>query len=120
MDFRGGGQSWFVALNSQVATDQAGGDSLIMDTQEFWGWPQARDVTQSAAPKPLKKGKNFIYVNSREASPGQETLMDVIMVSTTPFFPNREVFDNAKRRGALVVGPSGKLATMWGALKDDF
>ena len=125
MDFRGGGQSWFVALNSQVAADQAGGDSLIMDTQGFWGWPLAKDVAQSAAPKPLKKGKNFIYVNSREASPGLETLMDVIMVSTTPFPPPyKEVFDNARGRGALrgalAVGPSGKLATVWGALKRDF
>jgi len=53
-DFRGGGQSWYIVLNSDLIADA--GDSLIIDTQgPVWIWRGGRDIPESKSPTDLKK-----------------------------------------------------------------
>ena len=113
-DFRGGGQSWFIVLNSDNIADA--GDSLILDTQgPVWTWSGGRDIPESKSPTDLKKGANTVRIQPREAAPDLEALFDVFMISSEPFRPTNE--DYEKARDALPVAPAGKLATTWAAIK---
>lgn len=115
-DTRGGGQSWFVVLNS----DDHEGKGLIIDTPGNWAWATGRDnVTKS--PTPAVVGENTIRIVPREADTKKETLMDVILISTTDFEPDDDMFKNATPLGGLTpVEPIGKLATTWATLKHSF
>ena len=114
-DFRGGGQSWFIALNSDNIADA--GDSLIIDTQgPVWNWRGGRDKPESQSPTDLKKGTNTVRVQPREAAADLEALFDVFMISSEPFQPTDEDYEKAKK--GLPVAPAGKLAITWGALKN--
>ena len=114
-DFRGGGQSWFIALNSDNIADA--GDSLIIDTHgPVWSWSGGRDKPESQSPTDLKKGTNTVRIQPREAAAGIEALFDVFMISTEPFRPTDE--DYAKAKEGLPVAPAGKLASTWGAIKN--
>ena len=116
-DFRGGGQSWFIVLNSDNIADA--GDSLIIDTQgPVWIWRGGRDIPESLSPTDLKKGTNTVRVQPREAAAGLEALFDVFMISNKPFQPTNE--DYEKAREGLPVEPADKLATTWGAIKHRF
>ena len=116
-DFRGGGQSWFIVLNSDNIADA--GDSLIIDTQgPVWIWNGGRDKPESQSPTDLKKGTNTVRIQPREAAAGLEALFDVFMISSEPFRP--ENADYEKARDALSVEPADKLATTWGAIKHRF
>ena len=113
-DFRGGGQSWFIVLNSDNIADA--GDSLIIDTQgPVWIWRGGRDKPESQSPTDLKKGTNTVRIQPREAAAGLEALFDVFMISTEPFRPENK--DYEKARDALPVEPVDKLAITWGAIK---
>ncbi len=113
-DFRGGGQSWFIILNSLNIGDAA--DSLIIDTQgPVWTWRGGRDIPESKSPTDLKKGNNTVRIQPREAAPGLEALFDVFMISSEPFQPTNE--DYEKAREGLSVEPADKLATTWAAIK---
>ena len=116
MDFRGGGQSWWIALNSEKIADKGqGGESVNLTTGGQWGWKVARALTK------LKKGKNTVRVVPREGGPELEALMDVFTVSTSKLERGKEdeFFKNeTKPRGLLPVEPGGKLATMWATLKN--
>ena len=116
-DFRGGGQSWFIVLNSDNIADA--GDSLIIDTHgPVWAWSGGRDKPESQSPTDLKKGTNTVRIQPREAAAGLEALFDVFMISTEPFRPTDEDYEKAKE--GLPVAPAGKLATTWGAIKHRF
>ena len=116
-DFRGGGQSWFIVLNSDNIADA--GDSLIIDTHgPVWAWSGGRDKPESQSPTDLKKGTNTVRIQPREAAAGLEALFDVFMISTEPFRPTDEDYEKAKE--GLPVAPAGKLATTWGAIKSRF
>ena len=116
-DFRGGGQSWFIVLNSDNIADA--GDSLIIDTHgPVWSWSGGRDKPESQSPTDLKKGTNTVRIQPREAAAGIEALFDVFMISTEPFRPTDEDYEKAKE--GLPVAPAGKLATTWGAIKHRF
>ena len=116
-DFRGGGQSWYIVLNSDLIADA--GDSLIIDTQgPVWVWRGGRDIPESKSPTDLKKGTNTVRVQPREAAAGLEALFDVFMISSEPFQPTNE--DYEKAREGLPVEPADKLATTWGAIKQRF
>ena len=113
-DFRGGGQSWFIVLNSDDIADA--GDSLIIDTHgPKWVWSGGRDKPESKSPTDLKKGTNTVRIQPREAEAGKEALFDVFMISTKPFQPTDDDYEQA--RDALPVAPADKLATTWGAIK---
>ena len=47
------------------------------------------------SPTKLRAGKNTIQVAPREAAPGSETLMDLLVVSTVAFVPTEQAFNNA-------------------------
>ena len=114
-DFRGGGQSWYIVLNSDLIADA--GDSLIIDTQgPVWIWRGGRDIPESKSPTDLKKGTNTVRIQPREAAAGLEALFDVFMISTEPFKPTDEDYEKAKE--GLPVAPVGKLAITWGAIKN--
>ena len=114
-DFRGGGQSWFIVLNSDNIADA--GDSLIIDTQgPVWIWRGGRDKPESQSPTDLKKGTNTVRIQPREAAAGLEALFDVFLISSEPFRPENE--DYEKARDALPVEPADKLAITWGAIKN--
>ena len=114
-DFRGGGQSWFIVLNSDNIADA--GDSLIIDTHgPVWTWSGGRDKPASQSPTDLKKGTNTVRIQPREAAAGLEALFDVFMISTEPFRPTDEDYEKAKV--GLPVAPAGKLTTTWGAIKN--
>ena len=116
-DFRGGGQSWFIVLNSDDIGDAA--DSLIIDTQgPVWQWRGGRDKPESQSPTDLKKGKNTVRIQPREAAAGLEALFDVFMISTEPFQPTDEDYEKAKK--GLPVEPTGKITTTWGTIKNRF
>ncbi len=116
-DFRGGGQSWFIVLNSDNIADA--GDSLIIDTHgPVWAWSGGRDKPESQSPTDLKKGTNTVRIQPREAAAGVEALFDVFMISTEPFRPTDEDYEKAKE--GLPVAPAGKLTTTWGAIKHRF
>lgn len=116
-DFRGGGQSWFIVLNSDNIADA--GDSLVIDTQgPVWSWRGGRDIPDSLSPTDLKKGTNTVRIQPREAAAGLEPLFDVFMISSKPFQPTDEDYEKAKE--GLPVEPADKLATMWGTLKSRF
>lgn len=113
MDFRpGGGQSWHVVLNSEIADE-----GLPMDTTDHWAWHSGRDDV-TLAPKALVAGNNTARIIPREAEPGREILMDIIVISTVAFEPTDDAFNGA---GLLTaVEPEAKMATMWGAIKSSF
>ena len=113
MDFRpGGGQSWHVVINSE-----SDGDGLPMDTTDHWAWHSGRDnITLS--PMELVAGNNTARIIPREAEPGREILMDIIVISTVAFEPTDDDFNNAGMLTA--VEPEAKVATMWGAIKSSF
>lgn len=116
-DFRGGGQSWYIVLNSDLIADA--GDSLIIDTQgPVWVWRGGRDIPESKSPTDLKKGTNTVRVQPREAAAGLEALFDVFLISSEPFQPTNEDYEKAKE--GLPVAPADKLATTWGAIKHRF
>lgn len=116
-DFRGGGQSWFIVLNSDNIADA--GDSLIIDTQgPVWIWSGGRDKPESQSPTDLKKGTNTVRIQPREAAAGLEALFDVFMISSEPFKPENK--DYEKARDALSVEPADKLAITWSAIKHRF
>ena len=56
----------------------------------------------------------------READTNRETLMDIIMISTTDFAPDDDMFGNALPLGLAPVEPTGKLTTTWSTLKHSF
>ncbi len=115
-DTRGGGQSWFVVLNS----DDHEGEGLIIDTPGNWAWGTGRDNT-TKSPTQLVAGENTMRIVPREADTKKETLMDVILISTTDFAPDDDMFENAAPLGGLTpVEPTGKLATTWATLKHSF
>ena len=65
-DFRGGGQSWFIVLNSDNIADA--GDSLIIDTHgPVWAWSGGRDKPESQSPTDLKKGTNTVRIQPRRS-----------------------------------------------------
>ena len=113
-DFRGGGQSWYIVLNSANIADA--GDSLIIDTQgPVWTWRGGRDIPESKSPTDLKKGTNTVRIQPREAGPNLEALFDVFMISSESFQPTNEDYEKAKE--GLPVAPAGKLTTTWAAIK---
>jgi hypothetical protein len=112
MDLRpGGGQSWFLILNS----DKNEPDGMIMDTGPAWAWKTGRNGPIS--PIDLKNGKNAVRAAPREAGVGNEPLLDVFVVSTKDFAPKDDDFKNAKL--GLAVQSKGKLTTTWGSIKDE-
>ena len=116
-DFRGGGQSWFIVLNSDNIADA--GDSLIIDTHgPAWVWSGGREKPESQSPTDLKKGTNTVRIQPREADAAKEALFDVFMISSKPFKPTDEDYEEAKE--GLPVVPAGKLATTWGNIKSRF
>ena len=116
-DFRGGGQSWFIVLNSDNIADA--GDSLIIDTHgPVWSWNGGRDKPESQSPTDLKKGTNTVRIQPREADAAKEALFDVFMISSKPFKPTDEDYEKAKE--GLPVVPVGKLATTWCIIKSRF
>ena len=116
-DFRGGGQSWFIVLNSDNIADA--GDSLIIDTHgPAWVWSGGRDKPESQSPTDLKKGTNTVRLQPREADAAKEALFDVFMISSKPFKPTDEDYEKAKE--GLPVVPVGKLATTWSTIKSRF
>ena len=115
-DFRGGGQSWFIVLNSLNHE----GDGLIFGTPGLeWQWVGNRDVPNSQSPTDLKKGKNTVRIAPREARDGVEPLFDVFMISTKPLEPTDADFNAAQKRG-LAVEPADKLTTTWASIKNRF
>ena len=113
-DFRGGGQSWFIVLNSVNHE----GDGLIFGTPGLaWQWVGNRDVPHSQSPTDLKKGENTVRIVPREAREGVEPLFDVFMISTKPFEPTDADFNDAQAQG-LAVEPTDKLATTWASIKN--
>ncbi len=115
-DFRGGGQSWFIVLNSI----NHAGEGLIFGTPGLaWQWIGNRDVPDSKSPTDLKKGKNTARIVPREARAGVEPLFDVFMISTKPIEPTDAAFNAAQKRG-LAVEPADKLATTWASIKNRF
>ena len=116
-DTRGGGQSMFIVLNSEDHE----GDGLIIDTPGNWAWATGRDNT-TKSPTQAVVGENTIRIVPREADTNKETLMDIIMISSTDFEPNDDMFKNASPLGGdpTPVEPADKLATTWGAIKDSF
>lgn len=116
-DFRGGGQSWFIVLNSDNIADA--GDSLVIDTHgPVWTWSGGRDKPESQSPTDLKKGTNTVRIQPREAAAGLEPLFDVFMISSESFKPTDEDYEKAKE--GLPVAPAGKLTTTWGTIKHRF
>ena len=116
-DTRGGGQSMFVVLNSEDHE----GDGLIIDTPGNWAWATGRDNT-TKSPTQAVVGENTIRIVPREADTQRETLMDIILISSTDFSPDDDMFKNASPLGGdpTPVKPAGKLATTWAAIKDSF
>ncbi|MDE0015974.1 hypothetical protein F4009_03510 [Candidatus Poribacteria bacterium] len=115
-DFRGGGQSWFIVLNSL----NHAGEGLIFGTPGLaWQWVGNRDVPDSKSPTDLKKGKNTARIVPREARAGVEPLFDVFTISTKPIEPTDADFNAAQKRG-LAVEPADKLATTWASIKNNF
>ncbi|MYA68619.1 hypothetical protein F4009_07850 [Candidatus Poribacteria bacterium] len=116
-DTRGGGQSMFVVLNSEDHE----GDGLIIDTPGNWAWATGRDNT-TKSPTQAVVGENTIRIVPREADTNRETLMDIIMISSTDFEPNDDMFKNASPLGGdpTPVKPAGKLTTTWGTIKHRF
>ena len=115
-DFRGGGQSWFIVLNSI----NHAGEGLIFATRSLaWQWIHNPDVPDSKSPTDLKKGKNTARIVPREARAGVEPLFDVFMISTKPIEPTDAAFNAAQKRG-LAVEPADKLATTWASIKNRF
>ena len=115
-DFRGGGQSWFIVLNSLNHQ----GDGLIFGTPGLaWQWVGNRDVPHSQSPTDLKEGKNTVRIAPREARDGVEPLFDVFMISSKPLEPTDADFNAAQARG-LAVEPADKLATTWASIKNRF
>ena len=104
MDFNMGASSnsWFVVLNSD---DHASQGTRIGTTEQQWVWNSATSPTK------LGQGKNTIRVVPREAAPGSETLMDILVVSTVAFEPTAEVFNNATSYGDIPVIVEGKIVS---------
>ena len=116
-DTRGGGQSMFVVLNSEDHE----GEGLIIDTPGNWAWATGRDNT-TKSPTQTVVGQNTIRIVPREAEAAKETLMDIILISSTDFEPNDDMFNNASPLAGdpTPVEPADKLATTWGAIKHSF
>ena len=116
MDYRGGGQSWHVMLNTEVT-----GQGKAVDTGMPWVWNTAREGTPQF-PKDLKEGRNTVRITPREAGGGQEVLFDIICISTKEL---RMPVDDDDWSKATPIAPeavdfSGKLTTTWGTIKNRF
>ena len=110
MDFRGGGQSWWITINNVDAqlNDQ---NFVKYKTEANWQWKRINKAWE------LKKGRNTVRIVPREADAAKETLMDVFVISNAAYRPLDEHFIRAKKKTAQAVQPARKLATMWGAIK---
>ena len=111
MDFRGGGQSWWIALNPDNPDLLDDGNYAKTSTSGVWVWKQAN------LPWKLEKGTNTLRIVPREALAGVEILMDVICISTKAFAPIDDDFIAASIKGGGAVSPEGNLAATWGAIK---
>ena len=114
MDYRGGGQSWHVMLNTEN-----NGQGMNVDTAKPWVWNSARDGAPTTFPMELIKGTNTVRIAPREAGPGVETLFDIICISTKEFRPKPvdDDFLEARPLGDRAVDSVGKLTTMWGTIR---
>ena len=121
MDYRGGGQSWHVMLNTEIPGQGLPFDSLGLQ----WGWVHKDPATGAQfdplAPQPLVVGTNTARIAPREAGAGVEPLMDIICISTVPFEPAPTDDDwlEARPLDGKSVQSGGKLSTVWGAIKSD-
>ena len=122
MDYRGGGQSWFVMLNTE-----ANGQATPFNTPGLnWSWrvvhPAIGQEFVPSSPTKLRKGTNTVRITPRETDTGKEVLIDIICVSTKEFgpIPTDDDWKNAKPLDGQAVQAGGKLATMWGIIKSDF
>lgn len=111
-DFRGGGQSTFVVLNSQDHEV----DGMILDTPGPWAWAGGREGDLSFTK--FLKGANILRIVPREAAPGKEPAVDLTMLSNKEYKANDGDAAGLKF-GPLSVDPVGKLATMWSKVKAD-
>ena len=108
MDYRGGGQSWYVALNTG---DENEDDRTKVSTGGAWEWAGGSNGE-------LQQGTNFVRISPREGGPGVETLADIICVSTVEFAPTNDDYLAATATSA--VQPDEKIATVWGSIKSSF
>ena len=113
MDYRGAGQSWWIALNIDAPDNLVDGNYAKTSTGGVWEWKQAN------LPWELNKGTNTLRIVPREAAAGTEILMDVICVSTVAFAPINDDFIAASIKGLKAVQPEGNLAVTWGAIKSN-
>ena len=111
MDYRGGGQSWWIALNSDSPGVLDDANYAKTSTGGAWEWKQAN------LPWELEKGTNVLTIVPREANAGVEILMDVMCISTKAFVPTDDDFIAASLKGGGAVSPEGNLAATWGAIK---
>ena len=122
MDYCGGGQSWFVMLNTKLPPLSVPFDTIGIE----WVWehedPANHEQFEPLAPERLVVGANTARISPREASAGLESLMDIICISTVPFepAPTDDDWREARPFGTKSVQPGGKLSTVWGAIKSDF
>jgi hypothetical protein len=110
MDYRGGGQSWYIALNTG---DENEADRKKVSTSGEWGWKTASNELWT-----LVQGTNFVRISPREGGPGVETIADIFCVSTVEFAPTNDDYIAATSTSA--VEPDEKMATMWGSIKSSF
>ena len=116
-DFRGGGQSWHIMLNTNQQNS-----GVDIDTGGNWIWNASRDNVPRS-PTDLKKGRNTIRVTAREAGGGQEPLMDIIMLSTEDLGGrlligfDEEYLNETTPVVPEAVQPGEKLAATWGSIK---
>jgi len=114
MDYRGGGQSWWVGLNCNEDTLLDDEHYVKVSTTADWEWKTRPNMNE------LKEGTNTMRIVPREAAAdGMEILMEIFMVSTVDFTPTDDDFNNAKQTSAKALQPQGTLAIRWGTLKSD-
>jgi len=113
MDYRGGGQSWWITLNLEEGAEMNDDNFAKISTPGSWEW-RTRDFQWE-----LKQGTNTATIVPREAAEGMELLMDVFVVSTVEFEPTDDDFLNATA-SVTAVQPEDKLATNWASIKNDF
>ena len=114
MDYRGDGQSWWIALNIDAPDVLDDASYAKTSTSGAWVWKQAN------LPWKLEKGTNTLRIVPREANAGVEILMDVICISTVAFAPINDNFIEASiKGGGGAVSPEGNLAVTWGAIKSN-
>ena len=105
MDYRGGGQSWFIGLNDA--------EGKKVSTSGAWDWKTASNELWT-----LNAGTNTVWIAPREGGAGVETLADILCVSTVEFAPTNDDYLAAIATSA--VEPDGKIATVWGSIKSSF